>query len=285
YPFLNNFLYTYRKLDEKLEKYYDLYTFYKTVVKDDPEINQTYKDILLKLLRNLQNFEYYKYKISQLDEFCTYLYHWLYFNTKEYDHTEYLISLIFSHFQAKRNPINLYVCPYNLYDKHKYVLQSNDLVKLSYFKFSFDDIKNILNERKHPNYCLCQKYLDECVNTYISMNASHCSIATVENNRELCSELRQFNSYYSYLTKDLKIGGNIPDIYTGKRNVELLDCSPKEISELISNTDDSSNDAASQVVSYVKALPTAVGTIAGATSILALLYKVYTKMILNVLTI
>ncbi|SCO72994.1 hypothetical protein PVC01_100006500 [Plasmodium vivax] len=151
------------------------------------------------------------------------------------------------------------MCPYDLYNKQKDIFKLKDLVKLSYFKFNHEGIKDILKKKEKPNYCLCQKYLEECVNAYITMNASNCSNTQKENNRELCSELTQFDVHYSYLTSDLTIKEKIPNINTGKREVELLDCP--------------SNEEVSKLISDVKTLPTAFGTIAGATSVLALLYK------------
>ncbi|KMZ99278.1 hypothetical protein PVNG_02161 [Plasmodium vivax North Korean] len=275
YPFLNKVLSAYKEFDKVLETNVDLDAFYETEIKDDQEKKQKYKDIFLKLLRNLEIFVNNGYKGPQLQEYCTYFYHWLYLRTKGYN-ADLLISIIFDEFEKKKLPRNKYICPYDSYNKQKDIFKSKDLVKLSYFKLNHESIKDILNKQEKPNYCLCQKYLEECVNTYRTVNASHCSNTQKEKNKELCSELTQFNSYYSYLTSDSTIREKIPNIYTGERELELLNCSPKgERSGLIS-------DAASQAVSDVKTLPTALGTIAGATSVLALLYKVNAKIILNV---
>ncbi|KMZ88553.1 hypothetical protein PVBG_04762 [Plasmodium vivax Brazil I] len=268
YPFLDNLLSAYKKFDKVLEINDELYSFYDDKVTDVPEIKQKYKNISLKLLRNLRIFANNTYSVSQMYEYCPYLYHWLYINTKDYDDVNLLISIIFKDFQTNWSSININICPYDLYNKKEVILKSNDLVKLSYFKFNHESIKDILKKGEKPNYCLCQKYLEECVNTYKTMNASHCSITQKQNNEELCTELSQFNVHYSYLTSDLTIREKIPDIYTGERKHELLDCPPKE--------------EVSKLISDVKTLPTAFGTIAGATSVLALLYKVNSKIILNV---
>ncbi|SCO65464.1 VIR protein [Plasmodium vivax] len=258
YPFLDNLLSAYKEFDKELENNDDIYTFYNTKVTDVPDIKEKYKDIFLKLLRNLRIFAQNRYKGSQVPEYCTYFYHWLYLKTKEHNDANFFISIIFNDFLTKWGPITLDLCPYSSYNKQKDILESNDLVKLSYYKFNYEKIKDILKERKNSNYCLCQKYLDECVSTYRTMKASHCSNNQEENNKELCSELTQFYVSYLHLTKDLTIGEYIPDIYDGKRKLELLDCPSEEISKLRSD---------------VKTLPTAFGTIAGATSVLALLYK------------
>ncbi|GAB69917.1 hypothetical protein PCYB_006660 [Plasmodium cynomolgi strain B] len=157
----------------------------------------------------------------------------------------------------KRAPIKISICSYDSYNKLKVILESNDLVKLSYFKFNIDYIKNILKEKENPNYCLCHEYLEECVNTYKNMNSSSCSFYFLEDNNDvLCSELKKFNSYYSDLISDITLGEKLPNIDTGIRKVKLLDCQPT-----------------SESVSDVKTLPTALGTIAGASSILAFMDK------------
>ncbi|KMZ77020.1 hypothetical protein PVIIG_05217 [Plasmodium vivax India VII] len=269
--------YFYIQFDENLKSSDDLYTFYKTNVTYDQEKKQKYEDISLKLLRNLRIFVNNGYKGPQLQEYCTYFYHWLYLRTMGYD-ADLLISIIFDEFEKKKLPRNKYICPYDTYNKQKDIFKSKNLVKLSYFRFNYENIAGILKEKKYPNYCLCQKYLDECVSTYRTMKASHCSNNQEENNKELCSELTQFSANYFYLTSELPIGKTIPNINTGKREVALLDCPSEEISKLRSGVGPSSGGAGSDE----KTLPTALGTMAGATSLLALLYKVNTKIILNV---
>ncbi|CAG9474601.1 unnamed protein product [Plasmodium vivax] len=270
YPFLNKVLSAYTEFDENLKSSDDLYTFYKTNVTYDQEKKQKYEDISLKLLRNLRIFADNRYDRSQVPEYCTYFYHWLYLKTKDYNDVNFLISVIFNDFQTKRLHNKINICPHDLYNKQKDIFKSKNLVKLSYFRFNYENIAGILKEKKYPNYCQCQKYLEECVNTYKTMKDSHCSNSQKQHNEELCSELTQFNVHYSYLTSDLTIKEKIPNINTGKREVELLDCpSEEEISKLRSGVAPSSDAAASGV----KTLPTALGTIAGATSVLALLYK------------
>ncbi|KMZ83221.1 hypothetical protein PVBG_05191 [Plasmodium vivax Brazil I] len=268
YPFLGNLLSAYKEFDKELEINDELYSFYQNKITHVQEKKEKYKHIFLKLLRNLRNFANNRYNGLQVYEYCTYLYHWLYRNTNEYNDANLLISIILNGFQTESHPIIINMCPYDLYNKQKDIFKLKDLVKLSYFKFNHEGIKDILKKKEKPNYCLCQKYLEECVNAYITMNASNCSNTQKENNRELCSELTQFDVYYSYLTSDLTIKEKIPNINTGKREVELLDCP--------------SNEEVSKLISDVKTLPTAFGTIAGATSVLALLYKVNSKIILNV---
>ncbi|CAI7724135.1 hypothetical protein, conserved [Plasmodium vivax] len=270
YPFLDNLLSAYRAFEEESEIKDELSSFYETEVTDVQGKKKMYRDILLKLLKNLQHIANNGYNRSQAHEYCTYLYHWLYLNTKEYNDVDLLISIILDDSKAEKHPIKKNMCPYNLYNKQKAIFKLNDLVKLSYFKFNYENIKEILKKREHDNYCHCQKYLEECVNTYRTANASHCSNSQKQHNEELCSELTQFNVHYSYLTSDLTIKEKIPNIYTGEREIELLDCpSEEETSKLRSGVGPSSDAD----VPGVKTLPTALGTIAGATSVLALLYK------------
>ncbi|KMZ96121.1 hypothetical protein PVNG_06264 [Plasmodium vivax North Korean] len=279
YPFLDNLLSAYREFDEESENKEELSSFYETEVTDVQGKKQMYKHIFLKLLKNLQSIANKGYNGPQAHEYCTYLYHWLYLNTKEYNDVDLLISIILEDSQTEKHPIKINMCPYSSYNKQKAIFKLNNLVKLSYFKFNYENIKGILKEKQYPNYCLCHKYLDECVNTYRSMIDSRCSNTERKNNEELCSELTQFNYYYSNLTGDITIREKIPDIYNGERKLELLDCpSEEEISKLRSGSGPSSDAAASDV----KTLPTALGTIAGATSVLALLYKVNAMIILNV---
>ncbi|CAG9474591.1 unnamed protein product [Plasmodium vivax] len=270
YPFLDNLVSAYKEFDKELEINDELYSFYDTEVTDVQGKKQKYKHIFLKLLKNLQNIANNGYIGSQAHEYCTYLYHWLYLNTKDYDDVDFLISIIFNVFETKKPPLKINKCPYNLYNEQKVIFKLKNIVKLSYFRFNYEKIIDILKKRENPNYCLCQKYLEECVNTYRTMKGSHCSKNQEVNNKELCSELTQFNANYYYLTRDLTISEEIPNIYTGERKIKLLNCpSNEDISELTSHDGTRSDSAASDV----KTLPTALGTIAGATSVLALLYK------------
>lgn len=212
YPFLNKVLSAYSEFDENLRNGDELYSFYETKVSFDQEKREKYKDISLKLLRNLRIFADNRYDASQAHEYCTYLYHWLYLNTKDYDDVDFLISIIFMNFQTERHPNKINMCPYNAYNEQKDVFKLNDLVKLSYYKFNQETIKDILKKREHDNYCLCQKYIEECVNTYRKMIDSHCSNTKKENNEKLHSELRQFDANYTYLTRDLTIREKIPEI-------------------------------------------------------------------------
>ncbi|KMZ76757.1 hypothetical protein PVIIG_05865 [Plasmodium vivax India VII] len=161
YFYIHNLLSAYKKFDKVLEINDELYSFYDDKVTDVPEIKQKYKNISLKLLRNLRIFANNTYSVSQMYEYCPYLYHWLYINTKDYDDVNLLISIIFKDFQTNWSSININICPYDLYNKKEVILKSNDLVKLSYFKFNHESIKDILKKGEKPNYCLCQKYLED----------------------------------------------------------------------------------------------------------------------------
>ncbi|GAB69739.1 hypothetical protein PCYB_004880, partial [Plasmodium cynomolgi strain B] len=283
YPFLNNFISAYREFDEQLEEYDNPSSFDVTKLINIQEREQNYKDIFKKLIRNLQKFQSNRSKVSQEHEYCTYLYHWLYLNTKKYMNFNIDIRNFFYIFQDVGIPIKINICPYESYYRKTAILISNDLAKLSYFKYNYENIKNILNKEKNHNYCLCQNYFKECVNTYNYMYDSSCSSVLFDNlNEELCSELREFKNKYSDLTSEPTLAKKIPNIDIGESKLELINCQAEEISELISHTDASSDAAASQHVSDVKTLPTALGTIAGATSILALLYKVNTIFYLKI---
>ncbi|KMZ77073.1 hypothetical protein PVIIG_05448 [Plasmodium vivax India VII] len=254
YPFLNKVLDAYNEYDKKLDKEPQLHTFYDSNVKHaNGDEKVMYKDICIKLLRNLKLLKDKGYSHGNNQEYCTYLYHWLYKETKESEIPDMLISTIFDDFHKKMaHQEGQYICPYTSYKKEIY--KPKNLAKLSYLIHNIEDIKSILNNNKGTHYCSCQTYLKDCVDLYRDMNAQLCTSERRKNNESICYELSQFQIHYSYITMERELEKIIPNIESGIRNEELSDCQTKDqtsvpVADSSANTDASTSNTSSAVIS------------------------------------
>ncbi|CAG9474725.1 unnamed protein product [Plasmodium vivax] len=270
YPFLNKIWDAYKEYDKEVGKEFDFNSFYESnVTHASGDDKEKYKDICIKLLRNLKNLKDKDYNHESKLEYCTYLYHWLYKETKESDISALLISTIFKVFHEKmahQNDQN--VCPYLLYEKELY--ESKNLVKLSYLNYNYENIKSILKKTEGNDYCSCQKYLKDCVDIYIDMMGKFCTNSGREKKYDvkICPQLLQFQIHYSLITKDPEIGKKIPDIETGKRKEKLSNC-PKEDKTIVPVPESPANTVASKPSTS----STVIGSMVGIPPFLVLIYK------------
>ncbi|GAB69680.1 hypothetical protein PCYB_004290 [Plasmodium cynomolgi strain B] len=162
---------------------------------------------------------------------------------------------------------NKIVCPTSYTEKLK---EPQKIIKLLYLHDNIEIILETLKNTGGNDYCSCEKYINECVNIYKFMKNQYCTKITDKDiNRETCSHLDMFdNSYSKVLLSTLQLHDKLPslesihDEYVGVCKTAQIN--PNPISTLQNNPDTSQE-------SIVK---TSVGTMAGVSSVLALLYKV-----------
>ncbi|KMZ77197.1 hypothetical protein PVIIG_06113 [Plasmodium vivax India VII] len=142
-------------------------------------------------------------------------------------------------------------------------------MKLSTFNKNAEIFQSILMKKNDSNDCSCQKYVLDCVNLYNDMHRKHCSGGHSKNNTELCKIVNTFGTLYAgYIyEKREDISYELQPLSSTTTN-HVVNC-PTDIRNEIST---STGKGSSSDVS--KTLHTALGTMAGATSLLALLYKV-----------
>ncbi|KMZ99290.1 hypothetical protein PVNG_02173 [Plasmodium vivax North Korean] len=275
YPFLNNIVLAYKDYDETVEKRNDLYSFYDKDIKYGEDKN-VYTDISVKLLRNLRALSDNTYKGSKKFEYCIYLYHWIYYRTKEYVIPKLLLSEVYTEFENKKLKPETNICPYSKYSNISKEL--DEIIKLKIFNINFDAIIDILLNRDNSKNCKFQKFIHSCVNIYKNVNKNYCQTddQITKTNKDICDITSEFSSgYTSYiLKKQSEIEIDLPSLSStdGEDNtgtINIVGCPSYENQEPNSMNHDQSGS------STLHTVPKILGTMAGISSFMAISYKVY----------
>ncbi|KMZ89690.1 hypothetical protein PVMG_04520 [Plasmodium vivax Mauritania I] len=281
YPFLNKIWNLYESFDKSVEendnkRVYEAFCNHITVKLGQDK--DRYDSFCLKLMRNLDpSVEAGGRSITYSDR-CSNVNNWFYYTIdkkKTYDND--IIYRIFDLSRYIRSGNNNYGCTYYSYDtEYKDPINT---IHLKIFTDNMEIIQQTLLNNDEPNNTLCQKYVCECVNIYQKMNKSYCSDPSARHgeNKPTCDMLNALKtSYNSYLSPNPVISPKIPSLEA--REGELLAKCPsiQAQNSLQAVADDHSG------ISTSSKIPATIGTMAGVSSIFALLYKVNTKFYLNV---
>ncbi|SCO65477.1 VIR protein [Plasmodium vivax] len=204
------------------------------------------------------------------DEWCKNLNNWIYYEISPHNLTDVIVHKILNEAQLK-----LIKLPHQLYCSYNSVKENDNLeklIELRIFNNNFMTFLSIVKDESDQDYCSCQKFLEDCVNVYIDMKQRYCSEQrTRTNSREICREITEFPFLYAYFTQESKIVKKIPKIDTGKREEVLIKCPSTvkslEVQPTLATGSDTTTPKRDSTV------PTALGTVAGASSVLALLYR------------
>ncbi|KMZ88541.1 hypothetical protein PVBG_04750 [Plasmodium vivax Brazil I] len=276
YPFLKNFWDIYDKFIETIDerKYTDIIAYFDSEEMCDND-NALCQQICKKLTRNMLLLADNGYRADEIHEKCNILYIWLYFEIKNKKLSDDTVEKIFGLSDAlieimrKKNP-----CPYSSFKEKLY--EPEDLMELSIFNDNIGTIRTILLEESDNNrYCPYQRYVNYCANKYKSLNEKYCieDKAKETNNKDKCKELKQFESLYSYLTIYPNIKDKIPNLNSSSNTTINIDrCKSYAVKETSTTfVNDQSGNTTQRSVN------TAIGTMAGVSSVLAFLYKVSTN--------
>ncbi|GAB69988.1 hypothetical protein PCYB_007370, partial [Plasmodium cynomolgi strain B] len=178
YPFLNKIWKLYEEFNKTVDNS-DNYKYYydetcKGIMKLVENDEERYKDICIKLLRNLGIFSSETNTAKYNSERCRNLNSWLYYIIKDYDVQQDAFTKIFdvsNGILEKR--VNHPYCSYYLY-KDKYH-DPNKIIKLINLQEYVYDILSILNNKDDENQCSCLKFIYECANIYKEMNKIYCN--------------------------------------------------------------------------------------------------------------
>ncbi|KMZ99262.1 hypothetical protein PVNG_02145 [Plasmodium vivax North Korean] len=277
YPFLNKIWNLYESFDKSVEendnkRVYEAFCNHITVKLGQDK--DRYDSFCLKLMRNLDpSVEAGGRSITYSDR-CSNVNNWFYYTIdkkKTYDND--IIYRIFDLSRYIRSGNNNYGCTYYSYDtEYKDPINT---IHLKIFNDNIDVIKSTLMSKDQPNNNLCQKYVCECVNIYKKMNTSYCSESNAQhhNHQKTCDMLKALKgSYDTYLYNNPLIRPKIPSLEVTQE--ELLDICPsiQVQHSLQASVDGHSGSSTSKI-------PATIGTMAGVSSVFALLYKVNTKFI------
>ncbi|KMZ88577.1 hypothetical protein PVBG_04786 [Plasmodium vivax Brazil I] len=272
-----------------LKKLWDLYDSFDNPVKGDYEgvydricnlattgLNNdkgTYNDICMKLIRNLDPYCKGGKKCISDSHRCINVNNWLY-NTieKKYLNNKSFIDRIFELSRNIRSGINNLGCYYYSYDTQYH--EPINIIYLKMFDDNIDAIKSSLENESEPNYSSAKRYLCKFVQIYKQMYISYCSGTQAKTDKEdrTCGELNTLSRSYSmFHSSNTKISPKIPSLEATDN--DLLDICPSIQAEhsLQASVYGHSGSSTSKI-------PATIGTMAGVSSVFALLYKVNTKL-------
>ncbi|KMZ89743.1 hypothetical protein PVMG_04573 [Plasmodium vivax Mauritania I] len=299
YSLLKDIWTTYDAFDKDVEndtnrnKYISVCRYFIDPLNEEKEQHEKF---CTKLIRNLGHYsdkpESYKFTPMK----CNNLNNWAYNSMKKYSIPEKILTSCFDDYKfiverRKQTPN----CFYYEYDKT--YKEPMKIIMLNIFESNIHIIKNILEGEIDSVHCSCQKFIENIVNIYKHMKNNYCSNDIVGINPKTCQQLTSFAGSYQYLYNYATIRDKIPSLEYEK-HVNIHGCESDNSHQGRSHTEihpkqkpvesprapqlNENNDSNNPISPTAS---TALGTVAGASSLLALLYKVNANIHLNMKTI
>ncbi|KMZ88576.1 hypothetical protein PVBG_04785 [Plasmodium vivax Brazil I] len=235
------------------------------------EPTEKYKTLCKNLLKNLKILSNNNHRNQ--DNFftgCKNLNNWLYFEENELSVSSDIINQIFQEYKKIKEVNNhLPDCPYSAFDKG--FNEKEKLINLRIFNDNSETIQGLLKNNNMSDDCSLKRYLYQCIQIYRDMNSKYCSSGsdTRDENKNSCDIISQFNNLYrSYIYKNKEITHNFPELSSHTPSNVIDGCSLKE------SKSDSYSDEAQLGTPITNGVSTALGAMAGISSLLALSYKV-----------
>ncbi|KMZ99292.1 hypothetical protein PVNG_02175 [Plasmodium vivax North Korean] len=294
---------TYEAFDENVEDYKNSYdTLCDFILKENSMELRKYKGFCMKLMRNLGRYSLDPKFYEPTRERCNILYNWIY-NSIGKKTTDDVVNKCFKEYTDNME----YVTNEKKCSKHSYDEKFEEPIKitlLDIFNNNTPDIINTLINEDDSISTPGQKFVCECVRIYKYMDESYClkNRQKSEKNKTTCLKLDQFKDSYGYFLINLQDSKHkIPllnDIDNELRvkcpqdrsnlqltHVEGQDAVPhlaKRRLPIAGHTGSTLEDGLSTPLestdnSMNKNITTTIGTVAGASSLLAFLYRVITK--------
>ncbi|KMZ88568.1 hypothetical protein PVBG_04777 [Plasmodium vivax Brazil I] len=282
-----------------------------------------YKDVCMKLMRNLKRYDPLSHHFDPTQERCNILYNWIYNLIQEKKVTDDITKNCFDEYIDYKNKISNYKrCDY--FSHIEQFKEPMNIILLNIFNNNVEIIKNTLNGNNESDKFFCQKFVCDAVQIYKFMYATYCYNQNHVSGQlqKTCLNLSQFkNSYNIFHTGLGDLKGYIPSLddegskisskCSSYKQRALLALGGGEIprytsdQEMTTRGDNSDGylqgdlSESPEVGGYPagvelstpfgngdspmkKTITTTVGTVAGASSLLALLYRVNAKFHKNV---
>ncbi|SCO72985.1 Plasmodium vivax Vir protein, putative [Plasmodium vivax] len=312
YPFLKDLWAAYENFDETVpqgankNKYESLCGMF---LKPLPDYKTEQYTFCLKLLRNLGHYSDNPLSHRFTPEKCNNLNYWVYNSMKKHGIPEQIIIDIFGDYtKILNNPNTILGCPYHSYDN----TYDDPMVAimLNIFVSNISDINKTLLNTAVSTYMPSLNFVCECFKIYKDRHNTQCLIEHSEDGKKekTCDKLKTFKrTYEGYLLNDERLVGKIPS-FNDMESEYKAKCHLYEPQKLV--VPDGVEDKAEMLqIPYIGArgigstplttgeddnadrnlltqkgeettgnplsstISTAVGTMAGASSVLALLYK------------
>ncbi|KMZ88558.1 hypothetical protein PVMG_04529 [Plasmodium vivax Mauritania I] len=242
----------------------------KVILKPKNGYYPKYNEFCMKLVRNLGAHSKDRRIYKPNPERCKNLYKWLYYLIMKHKIPDDIIKEIF---QKSKDIVdadgNENMCSYNKYSE--FLEEPYEMLKISHFDDITNNIKGILMDNEHKSNCSCRSYIYDCVRMYNEMNRKYCSTDDDRDNKYniTCSQLNLFKyAYDTYYKSNQDLKDKIPSLDKPTFDHNFNCSSSKSDKEL----EDVKNEQGSS-----STLPTAIGTMAGVSSVLAFLYKLHTN--------
>ncbi|KMZ77032.1 hypothetical protein PVIIG_05229 [Plasmodium vivax India VII] len=301
YLFLNTVWDTYNEFDKSVDgdPYKHMYeVLCNQFMMQLGENKEKHTNFCLKLVRNLGCYNSDSKYYNPNNDRCNILYNWIY-NTKKNDiRSKIIIDKCFDDYNILMNyTTSMNRCSYISHDD-TYV-EPKKISILNIFDDNMSIIKEALAQEYNTTDSPSQKYVCECVKIYKEMYREYCNDKNSWNTKreKTCERLNNFKTtYMEYIFNKLDKNDKIPSLYNVeysysnkcKANEKNLERASTEFqnkdglqSKIVMGGEGmsifslpSTDDVENQVSPMSRTVSTAVGTVAGASSILALLYKV-----------
>ncbi|KMZ99319.1 hypothetical protein PVNG_02202 [Plasmodium vivax North Korean] len=302
YPFLSNVSEVYDKFNNN--DYGDtgrnLYDgLCDSIIKNANENVEKYKDNCMKLMRNLEYFSTVQKFYQLTPERCNMLYNWIYNLIDENKITEYIVNKCFKEYTDYMDTIgHVPNCSKLSYEND--FEEPKKMTLLHIFEYNMKVMIDFLKDQSDTDKIPLRKFICECVNIYKHMNDTYCP--KQESNKKYkttCLKLNLFKDSYKIFRNNISaLNYYIPSL-DNIDNEFSVKCPPEGPNQVINSEratfpDDTSRMGISRDAgdynaalaedfrtphetddsSMKKNITTTVGTVAGASSVLALLYKV-----------
>ncbi|CAI7724293.1 Plasmodium vivax Vir protein, putative [Plasmodium vivax] len=300
YPFLIDVWTTYNNFDKTVEDSGGKHFSLCNLILQSMYVEGTeHNDFCMRLMRNLGYFSEEKQIYAPTVERCNILKNWIYNSIKNNKITDDIINRCFieytEHMTKRKNDKICYIDAYD--DNYKERIY---MTVLHIFENNVHTISNVLNGHDEESKIRGRKFVCDCLKIYKYMNLAHCHNKGYrqEELTGTCLKLSHFESSYILLGNSINsINLKIPSLYN--IDSECLDKRPsleqKSVLALLDQGDAShrhgnvlrasaedqdsespetfSGPIVNEDSSMKKTITTTIGTFAGASSLLALLYR------------
>ncbi|CAI7724218.1 Plasmodium vivax Vir protein, putative [Plasmodium vivax] len=300
YSFLNNVWNTYAEFDNTLDGDTNFKSYEgvcEPIVRNYGNEKSRHKDFCMKLVKNLGCYNLDTQYHNPNNDRCIILYNWIHNTKKNYKHSNEIITKCFNDYNYLMSLVpGKYICSYDSYNN-----VYEDPIKmniLDIFNNNMHNIIPILKGEYDADEFSPQKFVCECAKLYKEIEMEYCTKKSGMDSKRVqtCQMLNIFKtSYMEFFYKILDKKDNIPSLhdveqeYTKKCLSNKLELTPDaptynddiSFTSLYDDMGEKKNNFPSETPlngenpgsPISSTISTAVGTMAGASSVLALLYK------------
>ncbi|CAG9474568.1 unnamed protein product [Plasmodium vivax] len=300
YSFLNKVWNTYFEFDKTVIEDTNSHRYEgvcELILKNFGEEKIMLKDFCMKLLRNLGHYDVKKSFFNPSYDRCHILYNWIYNVKNNYKYSDEIITECFKdYFNVMSHNPDKHKCSYDSYNNFY-----ESPIKMTILDIFNDNVKNILTilmDNHDKDEFSPQKFVCEFVKIYKNIHNTYCANRhPMEGKGEnTCKKLRELKFIYdTYLLKDERLKNKIPslDAYDNVYSNKCISQAKGLESDTVSRGSEKTYSTFSQDPdgnaeislpsreisdenpggSMSPTVSTALGTVAGASSVLALLYK------------